>query len=122
MNKKHAIVYFDGVCNLCNGAVQFIIVRDQAAYFQYASLQSERGQEVLHTLNKSTDKLESFILEEEGAFYERSTAALRIMKKLGSGWRILAAVGFATLRVLPLRLLVFQVYPGCFGDPPDPSS
>ncbi len=81
------VVLFDGVCNLCNGAVQFIINRDKKERFMFASLQSDFGQQLLekHQLNK-TD-FDSFILLEDEKIYLKSTAALRIYGNLGGLWK-----------------------------------
>ena len=81
------VVLFDGVCNLCNGAVQFIINRDKNAKFMFASLQSDFGQQLLekHQLNKKD--FDSFILLENGIIYKKSTAALRMFGGLGGVWK-----------------------------------
>ena len=79
---------FDGVCNLCNGAVQFVIKRDNKNQFLFASLQSEEGKQILEDNNFPANKSDSFLLVEDGKVYERSTAALRVLKNL-SGLRSL---------------------------------
>lgn len=86
MVKKHPIVLFDGVCNFCNGMVNFIIRQDHQKVFRFAALQSEAGQELVakYHLPKS---LESFILIEDGRVYKRSTAALRLYRRLPWIWR-----------------------------------
>ena len=83
-----SIILFDGVCNLCNGAVQFVIKRDKNNQFLFASLQSVEGKKVLTENNLSPDKLYSFILVEDGKIYDRSTAALRVVKKLSGFWHL----------------------------------
>lgn len=82
-----AIILFDGVCNLCNNSVQFILKRDTKYMFSFASLQSDAGQRLLqqHDIPKNTD---SFILIENGKVYDRSTAALRICKHLKGFWKL----------------------------------
>jgi predicted DCC family thiol-disulfide oxidoreductase YuxK len=85
---QHSIILFDGVCNLCNGAVQFIIKRDNKNQFLFASLQSEEGKQILEDNNFPANKSDSFLLVEDGKVYERSTAALRVLKNL-SGLRSL---------------------------------
>ncbi|MBV7506582.1 thiol-disulfide oxidoreductase DCC family protein [Bacillus sp. sid0103] len=89
------IILFDGVCNLCNSSVQFIIKRDSAGYFKFASLQSQTGQTLLkkHGLNND---LNSFVLIENDKVYLKSSAALRVCSKLGTVWRI-----FSIFRFLP---------------------
>ncbi len=76
------IVLFDGVCNLCNGAVQFIIRHDKKEKFLFASLQSEIGKKILSSNNLSRDNLKTFLLIEDERVYTKSTAALRVIKQL----------------------------------------
>ncbi|WP_460977378.1 thiol-disulfide oxidoreductase DCC family protein [Spirosoma knui] len=83
------LLLFDGVCNLCNAAVTFVIERDPKAYFRFASLQSDLGQNVLHTLGRSTARFDSFVVWENGRFYEQSTAALRVARQLSGAWPLL---------------------------------
>lgn len=83
MENDKKIILFDGVCNLCNGAVQFIIKRDQKDVFRYASLQSDIGKELTAERNIDTSKLDSMILIEPGvAFYTKSDAVLEIGRSL----------------------------------------
>lgn len=80
------LILFDGVCNLCNGSVQFIIKRDKEAVFRFASLQSETGRKVLEQFHLPTDTFNSFVLLEDGKMYTRSTAALRVFSRV-KGWK-----------------------------------
>ncbi len=84
-----AIVLFDGVCNLCNGAINFILKRDPAGNFAFASLQSEAGQEVLTNYGLSTQNFNTVILVQDGKVYKKSRAALQIAGKLEGGWKLL---------------------------------
>lgn len=76
------IILFDGVCNLCNGFVQFIIIRDKKRYFRFASLQSD----YVTSLNLDEENLISdmntVILLEDGRIYTKSAAVLRIVRQL----------------------------------------
>jgi predicted DCC family thiol-disulfide oxidoreductase YuxK len=83
-----AIILFDGVCNFCNGTVNFIIVRDRAGYYKFAPMQSEIGQELRAKCGVSDD-VDSIILIENETAYIYSTAALRIARRLGGIWPIL---------------------------------
>lgn len=83
--ENHSVILFDGVCNLCNGAVQFIIKRDPHAHFRYASLQSEIGKSLLQQY-QIPEELKTFILIEQNKVYKRSTAALRVAKQLKGAW------------------------------------
>jgi predicted DCC family thiol-disulfide oxidoreductase YuxK len=85
------LVLFDGVCNLCSSSVQFILRRDKKKQFLFASLQGKKGQEVLQQYKLETNNFNSFILLEDGNIYTRSTAVLRMMKRLGGGWKLLYA-------------------------------
>ncbi len=77
------IILFDGICNFCDASVQFIIKRDGGA-FQFASLQSDIGQELIARLG--LQEIDSIVLIEDDKAYTKSTAALRIAKKLGRLW------------------------------------
>jgi predicted DCC family thiol-disulfide oxidoreductase YuxK len=83
---NHPIIFFDGVCNLCIGSVQFIIKHDPKHYFRFASLQSEIGQQILQQYNLPTAEFGSFILWEKGKVYTKSSAALRVTKNLNALW------------------------------------
>ena len=88
MSSKY-IVLFDGVCNLCNGSVQFILKRDRNKKFLFGSLQGKTGQEYLRKYHLPTDQFHSFMLIEANVLYTRSTAVLRVLKHLGRGWQLL---------------------------------
>jgi predicted DCC family thiol-disulfide oxidoreductase YuxK len=83
------LVLFDGVCNLCNRGVQFIIKRDKKKQFRFASLQGKHGQELLRQFNLPADDFNSFILIDDNKVYTRSAGALRMLWKLGGGWSLL---------------------------------
>lgn len=85
----YPIILFDGVCNLCSGAVQFIIKKDKEKQFRFASLQSDFGQQVLKKFHLPTSHFNSFILLEENQLYTKSTGALRVAKKLSGFWPLL---------------------------------
>jgi len=80
---------FDGVCNLCNGTVQFVIERDPKAKVQFASLQSDFASRKFAELNIPNDYLDSIVLLEEGKVFYKSTAALRLSRHLGGLWPML---------------------------------
>jgi predicted DCC family thiol-disulfide oxidoreductase YuxK len=90
-NQEHPVILFDGVCNLCNAAVQFVIARDPKQHFRFASLQSSYGQAIAQKAGLSTTDLSSFILYENGEVYTRSTGALKTTKGLSGGWPLLYA-------------------------------
>jgi predicted DCC family thiol-disulfide oxidoreductase YuxK len=82
-----AVVLFDGVCNLCNGAVRFILARDPAARFRFASLQSDAARRLLGDGGPA----ETIVLLDAGKTYVISTAALRIARGLRFPWPLLYA-------------------------------
>jgi len=83
------IIFFDGVCNLCNGAVLFIIKRDKKNTFQFASLQSDFARAQLQKHHIDASALQSIILKSGDRVFTKSTAALRIAKKLSGLWPLL---------------------------------
>lgn len=83
------IVLFDGVCNLCQSSVQFVIRHDRQSHFRFAALQSDTGQQLLDDLGHSADELSSMILVSDGRVFQKSRAALRIARQLDAGWPIL---------------------------------
>lgn len=87
--QEHPVILFDGVCNLCHAAVQFVIARDPKQHFRFASLQSSYGQAIAQQAGLSTSNLSSFILYENGKIYTRSTGALKATKGLSGGWPLL---------------------------------
>lgn len=80
---------FDGVCNLCNGAVNFIIKRDPKNIFKFAALQSEIGQELTSKFKIDTSKVDSIILIVGDKYYEKASAALHISADLSSFYPLL---------------------------------
>jgi predicted DCC family thiol-disulfide oxidoreductase YuxK len=101
------VVLFDGVCNLCNRVVLFIIDRDPHGRCVFAPLQSPAAQKVLGPLGyRVAEPPESFVVVEDGRIFERSAAALRIARHLAWPWRWAAAL--AHLLPLPLRDLVYR--------------
>ena len=100
----HALVLFDGVCNLCNGAVNFIIDHDPDGYFRFAPLQSEIARSYLDD-DLSPADLSTLVLIEDNRTYVRSTAALRIARHLSGPWSLLSA---ALLLPRPLRDAVYR--------------
>jgi len=89
-DESKPVIFFDGVCNLCNRSVQIVIKRDKEGRFRFASLQSNAGQQLLKDHQLPQSDFNSFILYEGGKIYTRSTAALRVAKHL-KGWKWLNA-------------------------------
>jgi predicted DCC family thiol-disulfide oxidoreductase YuxK len=99
------VLLFDGVCNLCNGYVQWLIRRDPRGVFRYASLQSEAGRALLRQAGFPPDQLDTVVLFDQGQVYTRADVALRIVGQLGGLWPLLGAL-WAVPR--PLRNAIYD--------------
>ena len=99
------IVLFDGVCNLCNGSVQFLLKRDPEGRFRFAALQSDAGRSLLAEHGLDPDALSSVVLIEDGKVWKESSAALRIARHLPGAWKLLRV--FAAVP-RPLRDAVYR--------------
>jgi len=82
------IIFFDGVCHLCNGFVDFIISRDKKQLFFFASLQGQKAKELLN--EKEIQQLSSVVLYTAEKKHYQAAAILQILKDLGGGWKVLA--------------------------------
>ncbi len=98
MNKQltHSIILFDGVCNLCNEAVNFVIKRDTGNVFKFTPLQEKQGVLLLKMHAVDTQKLDSIVLIENEKVYVKSSAALRIARKMSNLWPL-----FFVLLIIP---------------------
>ena len=94
--REEPVVLFDGVCNLCSGSVQFLIEHDTEATLRFAPLQSEVARELLEALGLHDYDFDSIVLVEGEEYYTKSTAALRIARRLERPWSLLW-----TLRYVP---------------------
>ena len=83
-------ILFDGVCNLCNASVNFVIDRDPDGLFQFAALQSQFAEGLVEQFGVGQG-LDTIVLVESGKVYDRSTAALRIARRLQGPWPLLYA-------------------------------
>lgn len=100
------IILFDGECNFCNGSVQFILKRDPHAVFKFASLQSEAGERLKIKYGIPEDE-NSFILIDENRYFSKSTASLRVARKLSGAWRF--CYGFIIIP-RPIRDLFYHIF------------
>ena len=80
------VILFDGVCNFCNGAVNFTIKRDKHKIIKFAPLQSEVGKTLTKQFGLPEDDMRSFLLIENDKLYSKSTAALRVCRHLTGLW------------------------------------
>lgn len=99
------VLLFDGVCNLCNGLVRWVVERDPGGTFRFASLQSAAGQAILEAHGLPTDDFETFVMVEGDRYYTKSAAALRVLRRLGLPY----ALAYAFVAVpRPLRDRVYD--------------
>ena len=88
--KDKKIILFDGVCNLCDSTVQFLIKRDTKDIFRFVAIQSDLGQEIIRHIGIDTSQTDSIFLYEPGnAYYYKAEAALKIGKELGGLYSLL---------------------------------
>lgn len=86
---NHKIILFDGVCNLCNSSVNYVIKHDKKNVFKYAALQSEIGQQLLENHNIDSKNTDSIVFINQEKVYVKSTAALHITKSLSGALPLL---------------------------------
>jgi predicted DCC family thiol-disulfide oxidoreductase YuxK len=98
---ENPVILFDGLCNFCNGAINFVLKQDKKGIFRFAPLQSEAGRRLLQQYHLPTDEFESFVLIDDGKVYTKSSAALRVMNKLPWYWK---------------EAQIFRVIPTIFRD------
>jgi predicted DCC family thiol-disulfide oxidoreductase YuxK len=105
MNKSN-ILLFDAECILCNKSVQYILKHDSKKIFQFASLQSDFGQQTLKKHNLQTDSYSTVLFLQNEKLFSKSTAALRAFSKL-STWRKIALC--LLIIPTPIRDLVYTI-------------
>lgn len=89
LSYKHPIIAFDGVCNLCDGFVSWLIKKDKKSQFRYLTLQSQSGQLLASAYDKET-----VLLAHQGVVYTYSDVGLNCMNILGGGWKVLSYISF----------------------------
>lgn len=87
-SEASAVLLFDGVCNLCNGFVQFIVKRDPEAKIHFTSLQSDVAKSILRKHQLPTEHLHSVVFVQDGIAHTQSSAGLRVLKTLGFPWSL----------------------------------
>ncbi|MBX2907445.1 MAG: DUF393 domain-containing protein [Taibaiella sp.] len=85
---EHPVLYFDGICNLCNRTVQFVLKRDRHKRFRFATLQSTAGTNVVTLGSQPGTSPGSVILYYGGKYYYKSAAALKTAQLLGGIWSL----------------------------------
>ncbi|MCS6917637.1 MAG: DCC1-like thiol-disulfide oxidoreductase family protein [Chitinophagales bacterium] len=99
---SHPVILFDGYCRFCSGVVQWILRRDRKKVFRFAPLQSQAARALSGGRSLLSD---SFLLYESGKLYERSSAALRVVRHLPGLWPLLYGL---IVVPKPLRDLVYN--------------
>jgi len=92
--ESQGIILFDGICNLCNASVIFVLRNERKPVFQFSSIQSEAGRKLLRGCGLPEDYNEAVILIDNGKIYSGSTAALKIGQRLRFPWSVLSHAGF----------------------------
>lgn len=100
-NTGEKILFFDGVCNLCNGIVSFVIKRNRKGNIKFCPLQSDHARLVLQKFELEPEVIETFVLLEYDSIYLKSDAALRLFKSLDGLWSV---------------LYIFKILPKTFRD------
>lgn len=106
MENDQPVLLFDGVCNLCNASVQWVIRHDPQGKIRFASLQSGAGQQLLAQHGLPTTDFDSVVMIENGKALTRSDVPLRILELLGGRWRWAAPLRWVPK---PLRDAVYKV-------------
>ncbi len=89
--KYQRVIYFDGVCGLCNGFVDFILKIDRKELFVFSPLQGELAKQTLS--ERDLKDLSSVVVFIDGEYYRKSEAVLRVFKELGFPWNALCLAG-----------------------------
>ena len=93
---EHPVLLFDGVCNLCNASVQWVLLRDKAGIFHFAALQSDMGHALLGRHGLLTDNFDTVVLVDQGRVFLSSDVPLEIVRRLGGFWQI-----FYVFKIVP---------------------
>lgn len=99
------IIFFDGVCGLCNWSIDFVLKHDRRADFQFSPLQGDTAKALLN--QSDTDDLSTMVLWVQGRSYRKSAAVVRVLWQLGSYWQVLGTLLW--LIPLPIRNLGYTI-------------
>jgi len=92
VHTEHPVIVFDGVCNLCNGSVQFVLKRDDNEVFRFASVQGQAGSQMVRDAGHDPEDPSTFLLVENGKAFEKSDAVIRILSRLKNPWPVIGRV------------------------------
>ena len=104
------VVIFDGICNFCNWAVNFIIRRDKGNIFMFAPSQSKAGQEITNKYKLGKSGHETIILISNGDIFVKTEAVLEIFKYLGGGWKCLRVLKIFPRKFRDWGYMIFSKY------------
>jgi len=93
------LLLFDGICNLCNTSINYIIKRDKRQLFKFASLQSDAAKQVLLQFNEKKYSIDSIILIYNNSIYYKSSAILKLLSIMGGIYSV-SAIGY----IIPKKL------------------
>jgi predicted DCC family thiol-disulfide oxidoreductase YuxK len=108
LKEETPIVFFDGVCGLCNSSVDFVLRHDRQGRLKFSPLQGETAERLLSSEDR--ENLGSLVLWDGGRMFRRSSAVVRILWRLGPLWRLLGGVLWVI--PLPLRNAAYRVVAG----------
>ncbi len=103
---EKSVILFDGVCNLCNGFVNFLILRDKKDKFQFGSMQSSKVKELLNQYQHRADDLSTVILIKHNKLYSQSSAVLKILRQMSGAWPLMYAF---IIIPKPIRDFIYQI-------------
>ena len=89
MNNTEKIVYYDGLCGLCDGSISLILKFDKNNILKYSSLQGKSGQVLLRKLNKDLKEFDTFLFKVNDQVYTKSTAVFKIIETIGGLVKVL---------------------------------
>ncbi|BBM82588.1 thiol-disulfide oxidoreductase DCC family protein [Candidatus Uabimicrobium amorphum] len=90
VNEDKPILLFDGVCNFCDGTVNFIIDRDPHKNIRFAALQSESGQQLLKKFSLDTENFDSLVVVHKGRYFKKTSAVWRVVRWMKFPWNLLS--------------------------------
>lgn len=108
MNEPRPILLFDGVCNVCNASVQFIVKHEKQQVIQFASLQSDIGTRLAKEHGIDASDLDTVVMVDGGRVHTRSSAFVRVSKHMGGVWKVLGALLWIVPK--PLRDLGYVIF------------
>ena len=102
IEKNEFVVYYDGICGLCDFFVNLIVKIDSKEILKFSSLQGESGQKLLNDLKYDSNELNTVLFRTNDQVYTKSTAVFRIIKTIGGFWNV-----FLILNLLPISFTDF---------------